>query len=249
MKQAIIRKVSIILFSIGALVGFSLAAGTIWAHLEMPFYFDYSYAAVSSSNQGYSDIKCPILLTNADSGLITVDITNTADKAINILFQGEISYMEDLTRNVEFTPTIPVGETNQIQFKVNKDDVVFNNLILIRTYQFSTYKTPTRTGSCAIFMVPISFLTGNELLILLLLISGSFILLGIILWFRNNHPMRGLPRNALTAMTTLSFLLLAAVFAGIAGWWIPGVLLVVAIVLLAVVSIGYFQTSTSDDRF
>jgi hypothetical protein len=249
MKQGIFRKVSIILFSIGALIGFLLAVGTIWAHLEMPFYFEYSYAAVSSANQGYSALECPILLTNADSGLVSVDITNTADKVINIRFQGEISYMGGITRNVEFTPAIPVGETSRIQFEVNKDDVVFNNLILVRTYQFSTYQTPALMGSCAIFMIPISFLTGNELLILTLLFSGLSIIIGIVLWIANNRPMIGLPRSALIAMITVSLLVLAAVIAGIAGWWIPGILLLMVIIIMAVVSIGAFQTSPTSTRW
>jgi len=59
--------------------------------------------------------------------------------------------------------------------------------------------------------------------------------------------MRGQPRNMLAAMTTMSLFLLAAIVAGIEGWWIPGVLMLVVIVLLTVVS-GYFETSPTNDR-
>lgn len=249
MKQVVLRKISVVCFSIGLLIGFILALSTIWAHLELPFYFDYSYAAVPSADQGYSALNCPIVLTNADSGLVSVDITNNADKLVNIRFQGEISSMGEVTRNVEFTPAIPVGETSRIQFDVSKNDVVFKYLILVRTYQFSTYKTPSRMGSCAILMVPVSFLTGNELLILLLLVSALMIITGLALWISNNHPMIGLSRNVLTAMTTLSLLLGGGVIAGIAGWWFPGILLLVVIAVLTVVSVGYFLNSPLDDRF
>jgi len=247
MKQEIYRKVSIILFSTGMLVGFILAVGTNWVHFEMPFYFDYSYAAVRTTDQAYSKLICPIILTKADRGLVSVDITNNADKAIKILFRGEISFLGGITRNVEYTPTIPIGETSRIQFEVNQDDVVFNNMILVRTYQFSTYKTPSRMGSCAILMIPISLLTGTDLLVLIILISGSLIISGKLLWIRSNRPMRGQPRNMLAAMTTMSLFLLAAIVAGIEGWWIPGVLMLVVIVLLTVVS-GYFETSPTNDR-
>jgi hypothetical protein len=104
-------------------------------------------------------------------------------------------------------------------------------------------------GSCAIFMIPISFLTGNELLILTLLFSGLSIIIGIVLWIANNRPMIGLPRSALIAMITVSLLVLAAVIAGIAGWWIPGILLLMVIIIMAVVSIGAFQTSPTSTRW
>jgi hypothetical protein len=249
MKQASVRKISIILFALGALIAFLLAVGTIWAHFEMPFFFNYSYVAVSSKGQQVSRLSCPVILTNADSGQVSVDIPNTTDKTINIHFQGEISSMDGTVREVEFRPAIPVAQTGRIQFAIDRNDVVFGNLILVRTYQFSTYKTPARAGSCAVLMFPISFLSGAELLILTILVSILLILSGIVLWVGNNRPMRGLPRSALTVMVSLSILLLLANVVGIAGWWIPGILILVVSILLAVVSIGYGQDSPSNDRF
>ena len=249
MKQALFQKLGIILFTLGAILAFLLAVGTIWAHFEMPFFFNYSYVAVSSKDQQVSRLNCPVILTNADSGQVRVDIPNTTDKIINIHFQGEISSMDGTVREVEFRPAIPVGQTDRVQFAIDRNDVVFGNLILVRTYQFSTYKTPARAGSCAILMFPISFLTGIELLILIILVSALLILAGITLWIGNNRPMRGLPRSVLTVMVSLSILLLLANIFGIAGWWIPGILAMVVTILLTVVSIGYVQDSPSNDRF
>jgi hypothetical protein len=248
MKPETGRKVSILLFSLGVVIGLFLAGEAIWANFELPFYFDYNYASVRLTGQNYSKLSCPFILTTSETGRILVDIPNTTDKPIDVLFQAEISYLGGIARNYEVKPSIPPGETHQVEFEVNAKDIVFHSFILVKTYQFPTYKTPSRLGSCAILMLPIPFLSGDQAFILFLLVIGGLIASGLVLWIKNNHPMRGVPRNAASAMFTLASLLLAALVSGYLGWWVAGLFLLAVVVLMIVVAVAYFGNPPQDNR-
>lgn len=237
------RIISIIFYVIGAFTALVFAGSIIWANFELPFYFDYSYAAVRTENQVNADLNCPIILTTKETGMVSTDFTNNTDKTLNPVFRGEISYLGGIARSVEFKPTILPGESNHIEIEVNKDDIVFYFMILARTFQLPTYKTPAQIGSCAIVMLPIPFLTGNQVYFLSLLVIILALAAGIFLWVKYNRPMQGLSQKIRNVMILLAILLLAAIISGLSGSWIFGLLLLVLIVLLIMVALVYFGNS------
>lgn|GEM_PF-1527516 len=238
------RTLSIILYIIGALTAFLLAGSILWANFELPFYFDYSYASVGSANQTRADLNCPVLLTTKETGTIRTEITNNTDKTLKPVLRGEISHQGGIAREFEFIPTVLPGESSPIEISINSDDIVFNFMVLVRTFQLPTYKTPASSGSCAIVMFPIPYLSGDQVYYTsIILILGMFIA-GISLWVKNNRPIRGLARSVLTIMVLLAVLLLTAILCGIIdGFVVPGFLLLVLIVILIGVTIIYFLSS------
>ncbi|HCM96850.1 MAG: hypothetical protein A2X25_05325 [Chloroflexi bacterium GWB2_49_20] len=249
MKANMGRIISVIMVSVGVLIGFFLAGSFIWAYLELPLYFDYDFTSVRTENQQYSILNCPFVLTPTETGQVSLDIPNTTDKPINILFRAYVSYMNGITRNVELKSTIPIGEFRTLKFEVNSKDIFYHYFIFVKTYQFSTYNTPSRMGSCAILMIPISFLTGYQVLIISILLMGLFVIVGIYTWIKYNRPMRGMASNALNAMITLSVLLSVALIAGMRGWWVFGLFLLVVVLLLVVVTLTYFISEPRENRF
>lgn len=238
------RTISIILYITGTFFALLFAGSILWANLELPFYFDYSYASVGSENQTQANLDCPIILTTKETGIVKTEITNNTDKPLNPVLRGEVSYLGGIARDIEFNPAILPGESSPISIEVNSDDIVFNFMIFVRTFQLPTYKTPAQAGSCAMLMVPISFLSGDQVYILSLSAIFALLAAGIILWVKNNKPLRGMPRRAFNVMITLATLLLAAIFCGLTdGLMVPGFLLLVLIVLLIMVAIVYFLTS------
>jgi len=243
------RTFSIILYIIGVFTAVLFAGSIIWANFELPFYFDYSYASVSSENQTRANLNCPIFLTTHETGTVRTDITNNTDKTLNPVFRGEISYLGGIARDVEFKPTILPGESSKIEIEVNSNDIVFNFMILARTYQLPTYKTPAEAGSCAIVMLPIPFLTGDQVYYISFFVIILLIGAGIFLWIKNNRPLRGMSRRVFNIMILLAILLLAAIFCGITdGLMILGLLLLVLIALLIMVAIVYFGASPQDNE-
>jgi hypothetical protein len=243
------RTFSIILYIVGAFTALMFAGSIIWANFELPFYFDYSYASVGSENQIRANLNCPIFLTANESGIVSTDIPNNTDKTINPIFRGEISYLGGIVREVEFQPTILPGESSRIEIEVNSDDIVYNFMILARTYQLPTYNTPAQAGSCAIVSVPITFLSGDQVYYLSLFVITLLLVAGIFLWVKNNRPLRGMSRRVLNVMIFLAILLLAAIICGIIdGLMIPGLLLLVLIALLIMVAFVYFGSSPQDNE-
>ncbi|MFH2039005.1 MAG: hypothetical protein ABIJ65_06165 [Chloroflexota bacterium] len=234
---------SIILYILGAFIALVFAGSIIWANFELPFYFDYTSAAVRTENQGKSDLNCPIILTTKETGFVSTDIANNTDKTLNPVFRGEISYLGGIAREFEFKPTILPGESGHIEIEVNEDDIVFYFMILVRTFQLPTYKTPAQVGSCAIVMLPIPFLTGNQVYYLSLLVIILSFAAGIFLWVKYNHPLQGQSQKTLSIMILLAILLLAAIFSGILGGWMLGLLLLVLIVLLIMVAVVFIANS------
>lgn len=238
------RTLSIILYIIGVLTALIFAGSILWANFELPFYFDYSYASVGSENQTRADLNCPVLLTTKETGTIRMDITNKTDKTLKPVLRGEISYLGGITREFEFNPTILPGESSPVEIKVNSDDIVFNFMIMVRTFQLPTYKTPSEAGSCAIVMAPIPFFSGDQVYYITLIFIPIMFIAGISLWVKNNRPIKGLARSVLTIMVLLAILLLTAIVFGIIdGFVIPGFLLLVLIVILIMVAIIYFLSS------
>jgi hypothetical protein len=247
MKVKMGRSISIILISLGILIALFLAVSFNWAYLELPLYFDYDFTSVKMDNQQYSSLNCPYLLTSSETGQISLDIPNTTDKPINVLFRAYVSYMNGVARTVELNPTIPIGELSTLKFEVNSSDVFYHYFIFVKTYQFSTYNTPARMGSCAILMLPISFLSGDQVLILSILLMGLCLIVGIYAWRKYNDPLRGLALNTHNALIILSVLLSMALIAGMRGWLVLGLLLLVVVLLLIFVTISTFSSAQRDD--
>jgi hypothetical protein len=243
------RTISIILYFFGVLFAILFAGSIIWANFELPFYFDYSYAAVRTENLSASDLNCPQFLTTNETGLVSTQITNNTDKIIYPIFRGEVSYLGGSVRDFELKPTILPGESNLIEFEINEEDIVFNFMILVRTYQLPTYKTPAQSGSCAIVMLPIPLLTGDQVYYLSLFVILLLLAAGIFLWGKNNRPLQGLSRRVFNVMNLLAILLLAAIVSGINGGWLPGLGLLVVIVLLILVAFVYFGNSPEDSGY
>ena len=243
------RSLSVILYIVGVIYAMLFAGSILWANFELPLYFDYSYASVGSENQTRAKLNCPILLTTHETGTVSTEISNNTDKTLNPVFRGEISYLGGIARDIEFNPTILPGETSPVQFEVNSDDIVFKFMIMVRTFQLPTYKTPAQAGSCAIVMFPIPYLSGKQvysisLVSILLLLSA-----GIFLWIKYNRPLRDISRNVFTVMVLLASLLLATTLSGIIdGFVILGLFMLLLIVLLIMVSIVYFLTVSQSKK-
>ncbi|HKZ44288.1 MAG TPA: hypothetical protein VJZ78_04545 [Anaerolineales bacterium] len=233
------RKIGIYIFAVGALVGFTFAFLMTWANFELPFYFERSYFSVKSPTQEKMDLECPLVLTVIDDGSISASLPNNTDKIINLDFQGEISYMGGIERQVEFMPEVLPGETAEVEIKVDKEDRFYNVFILARFFQFPTYKTPARDGSCAIVMLPFTFLTGSQAFGVSLGIIILFMLGGLLIFFRNNRPLIGKKKRIFNAMLIMAIFIAVAVTAGILGMWLLGLILL-AVIFLQTVAVFIF---------
>jgi hypothetical protein len=126
---------------------------------------------------------------------------------------------------------IPPGGSQTLEWTVSKDDTVFKYLILVKLFQFSAFKTPTRDGSCGILYLDVPF-SGTAVLIFSIALSLIGMALGIILWL---SLYKGLPvqkAQVLRAMVVMAVSVTLTMVTGVLGIWMLGVLFFAVSLLL-----------------
>lgn len=233
----IVRAVIFIVFAIGTILGMLLAGSTIIANLEANFYFGYSY----DGEESLRDLDCPVILTGDEVGTVSVSISNPLERAVGPILEAEIGN-EGLFRKYHEPISIPAGGSQTQQWTVSRDDVVFGNLILVRLFQFVTFRTPSRDGSCGIFYLDVPF-SGTAVLVFSIVISVGGMALGILLWLTLNKSLPVLKTRVSRAMIVMAIFVTLAMVAGLLRIWTLGVLLFVLSVLLIAEVVSSFIAS------
>ena len=239
MKSSFIQKIGIFIFAIGALVGFAMALLLTWANFELPFYFERSYFSVSTPTTEKLELSCPLLLTTVDDGAIKAYLPNTTDKTINLDFRVQVSFMEGIERELQFNPEVLSGETGVVDVKIDSADRFYNMFILMRAFQFPTYKTPARAGSCAVVMLPFNFVDGSEALLLILGILILFMGGGLLLFARINKPLVKKNKSIFNSMVVTTVFIGIAIAAGVLSYWVLGIIML-AVIFLQTVAVFIF---------
>ena len=240
MKKIFESKIGIFIFAIGALVGFTMAFLMTWANFELPFYFERSYFSVSTPSTEKMELSCPLLLTIVDEGSIKAYLPNTTDKTINLDFRTQISYMDGIEREVQFNPEVLSGETGVVDVKIDSADRFYNMFILMRAFQFPTYKTPARAGSCAVVMLPFTFVNGSEAIALILAVIILFMLGGLLLFARINRPLAKRNKRIFNSMLVMAIFICIAIAAGVLSFWVLGIAMLAVIFLQTVTVFVFF---------
>lgn len=233
--KTVLKILSVLIFAIGVLIGIALTAGTVVASIESDFYFGPGYP----SDEGLKTLKCPVVMTSQEVGVISVNLVNTTDKTIEPMIQVEISNPGMFENPREKYP-IESGATRRIQWEVTSENAVFGRLILIRAYQFPTYRTPSRSGTCGILMVDLFGLRGNQILTLVFTTSLVCIGLGLGMWLLLNRPLRGKPWMASRAMLAVALSVMLGMVVGYYSIWLLGIIALVVALLMSAEVIKQF---------
>ena len=222
----IVRILIFVIFAIGTVFGMLLGGATTVANLESDFYFGFGYQA----DESLKDLDCPIILTGDDVGTVSVTLSNPNEKEIEPLFQVDIGE-EGLFRTYRDRMFIPPGESQTLQWTVSKEDAVFKYLILVKLFQFSAFKTPTRDGSCGIVYLDVPF-SGTAVLIFAIAASLVGLGLGILLWVTINKSTSVQKVKVTRAMIVMAVSVTLTMVTGILGIWMLGVLFFAVSLLL-----------------
>lgn len=202
--------------------------------MEAYFYFDYLPAEGSLTT-----LKCPFILTSRESGQVTVRYSNTSSLTLAPQFHVQISASGLEFRTLDSNPSIAPGETRQLHWAIDSQDVIFGHLILAQVYQSPVYGNPDLVGRCGTLWVDLPQLTGRQLFTGVL--AGNLLLVGLGwgLWIASRPPKQGTRIDATGAMLALTVIALLGTIAAISGWWPVGVGCLVLGILLTLSTLGY----------
>lgn len=228
------RKLGIILFSTGVLVGMPLFVMMNWAYFEAYYFF----GATAPADKNLPSLRCPLVLTNTEPGAITASISNNSDRDLDILIRTEISYYGAATAE-RTTHHLAAGETRKLSWSVTSDDMVFGHLILARVFVYGAYTLPSHSSTCGTVMVNVPGLKGIQLFVIALILSLGSMAAGWSLWLTGSRPVQPEGMVTLRAMVILTQVILLGIIAGIFGLWGLGLICAVVSVVLIYTVVGH----------
>ena len=200
-RNKILRRLGVILFAIGVLLGMALIAVTIWTDLEASF---FDSVMGSRADEPLKTLRCPVLMTASENGRISVTFENTANKPIELRIRAHVTDgFVTLMREVNTTLPLEPGEKGEVEFALSAGDRAYRWLILARVLQFRHYPLPARQAACGVLVLDVPFLTGNQLFALTIAVTVLCLGGGIALWSVANWPLR---RSALATARTMGAL-------------------------------------------
>ncbi len=227
----------LILFLLGLGLSAGLALGTLWANFEAS-QFDSGIRAQAN----FEGLQCPTLLTRAEEeASIQITLENPLDRENDrpvrvTITEGSVLYLRTSIERI----VIPALGSTTVAFPIYPWDAAWGRFVLARIYAFSDHPFPTQAATCGVWVIPIRWATGNQLLALWLV--GIVILQagGAGLWYRANRPLRNTPLYFAQAMAALAVLGAAAATFGVLGAWLPAGLLMLVFLLASLTILNRF---------
>ncbi len=221
--------INIVLYVIGAMLGFTLVLLATWADVEAQFYGFYR-----RSNTPLPGLDCPIFMTSSEVNKVSLRITNTTDKPLNPNIRTEISTSALPFLSIESIKIAP-AESKTMEWRIGPENIDLKHFVFVEVLVYSFYPLPTSEGICGIFFVNLP-INGSTIVAVMTLLS--LLGMGVGLYGLNRVPSP--TRRVATIkypLLFLSFLIAAAILASLLEWWLQGLVLLVLILLLTLVLI------------
>lgn len=228
-------------FFLGVLIAILVAVGSAWADYE-----GLSYFATGAAYDPFYGLNCPVLLSPAEVGVVSARFQNQTDKAIEPYYEVEVSGLT-ASRQLHGHLVVDPGMTRDAAWTVDARDIDLGDFVLVKVDVLPVAGYRTREATCGILVVPLPGLTGKSALFLIVLVSILCMLAGLILPVIGVAPAEAakFDREASTPwrrlIQTLGLAGALAMLSGLAGWWLPALVLCAISLLLLVISLRYAE--------
>lgn len=233
---------AILFFSAGLLLGMALFGGLIWSDFAS-IAFDPAWRR----DAPLRSLHCPVMITARETGAVSVVVSNPLDRPTERHLRVATSAGSLLLTN-EFTEVIELepGESKSVVWPVTADDAVHGRLIMVNAVVRRRYPIPGRQSSCGILVVGVPYLTGRQVFGLSLAFSQLAMAGAHRLWLKGYGAPGRRGKQAARAMVGLGSVVLAGIVIGLVGWWLPGLILFLIVLVAIGVTIGYFLNTTPE---
>jgi hypothetical protein len=229
LKSLLLSWLGALIFLTGVLVGLFLSGAVTWSESEARIYSSFN----GETNLG---IKCPIILSPAETGVIQTEIVNLTGEEIKPVVTAQISHGR-VPREIKQTFQLQSLNSESAEWVVDSSDVIFERVILVNVLQSRYSNNPSRSGSCGILVFSLFGLTGIQTFGLVLAVSLILMFSGGALWLNARRPLDKFAGNivqinsVLLAVTILALLSTLARLWGLALFFDALILLVMGVIL------------------
>ena len=225
------RFLGTLLFLCGALVGTGFFGAAVLA--------DFEASLFNPSIRGATTLRtltCPIVLTPGEVGIARASFHNPGPNPTSPTVRATTSYrsvvyLDEDDRRFLIEP----GESVTMEWEIHADNVTWGLFVFFRLYQFASYPLQSASGYCGILVLDVPYLSGRA--IEAAAIALSLLCMAAGLWLRRDGNGQ-LPRHrrAITrAMAAMGVLVTLGIAAAMLGRWLPGMIVLVLVLVLAVV--------------
>lgn len=226
------RVLAIVLYSFGLIMALGLAIIGFWPELEATL-FDSS----TSSDQSLTTLRCPMVITPAESAAISATFSNPLDRPTQFLVRTHISQeYSTLLREFNHKVALDVGESEKLEWDVSADDAVYDRLVFARVRSLRSSQIPSRQQSCGILVLDIPGLSGSQFVAVLFAASLFGLVVGSALWLRGVWPLEDRDRELAIGFGMVTLLVVLCTVLSLAGFWALS-LGVFVIIILAFIGI------------
>ncbi len=219
-----------LLFILGLLLTTTMAFVIFLPDMEASL-FDAGTSA--SADESLRSLSCPYIITAGETVNLRAKFTNPEDRDISFIVRSRISQgLVTLMRQDSQVVEIAAGDTLELSWPVTADDAAFGRLILARVLATRSAAFPARENSCGILLVNVTGVTGQQIVILGLVVSLLAMGGGAGLWLRQTRPLTGRMQSIAQAFGALGAVILGSLVAGLLNWWLVGLLLLILAILL-----------------
>ena len=243
-KSKILLYSSVLLFSLGLIIGLFLWTGSVWADLEGYMFQPATYAENAKEN-----LKCPVLITSSDFGVISMGFENTFDQNQKLVVRGNKSlgyviYVATDENTFELKP----GETKVLHWYIYPEDSVWNRFVLFRANIISSRGVSLTTASCGVMVINFPYLNSTQFFMLILLLGMVLIGAGIFLMYRASISRKRNNFYNEKLMLAMIAVLIIGLLLALFDQWVAGGLLLVGMYIFIMVSIAQYLQNTGKDH-
>jgi len=226
-RRKTMRVLGILFFWVGVLLGMALAGSAVWADLEATF-----YGFVKMGDKPLN-LRCPTFVTAAEPGQFASTFKNPNAKQMELLVRTDVSGYGGI-RTERTTVTMAPGGKQEARWPVTSEDVDLGFFVFAKVSSYPAYPLPFRESTCGMLFIKTTMLTGNQIFVLLVVVSLLSMAAGLVLWQVSNRPLMGKTVSATWAMRVLAAIVVIGVFVALQGWWVVGIITLVLMVLMIV---------------
>ena len=227
-RRVTTRIAAALLFIAGVLVGTVFFAVATWADFEASLFNPGISGATTLAT-----MRCPVVVTSGQTATVTASFHNPGPNATSptvrlITSLASIISLEQTDRRF----TVEPGEIARLEWEVPSESPVWGLFQFVKIYQFASFPLQSASGSCGIVVLDVRRLSGGALTTLM--VAASLLAMAAGLWLRiRTTGARSHRRMVTPAMATLAALVSLGLLTALFGQWLPGLVLLVLVVVLA----------------
>jgi hypothetical protein len=229
-NNKLLRILSLVVFFLGASLGFALAVLLIWSRLEA---VNYYFSGIKY--EPFNGLQCPLLIAPTEEGTVTAVFDNPSDREDTFFYRAEISG-DVFTRQVEDQIAVPPHQTRNVHLNVDRNDVDLRFFIFVKLNTLASATRPPQEALCGIVVANLLGLTGTQASTIALSLSFLTMAIGSGLWTRISTSA---DQSISRVMQILGALVLVSLLAGSLGWWLIGIAIAIITVLLMVIFLRF----------